>query len=90
MRGVALGSIRTRVERLASGWPTSSEPLFVHWIQPYEQCPSCAADLDGYAQAAAWARAVEGLAPGAPPPALVFYGTDELTTCPRSRVALAS
>ena len=81
MRGSSLSTIRTRVDRLVTAWPSSPETTFVHWVHPYEQCPSCTADLAAYAQAAALAQAVEGHAPGARPPRLVFY--DALTTCPR-------
>ena len=71
-----------------SAWPTSPEPLFVHWAGQYERCPSCAADLDAYAQATALAEAVDGRAPGELPPTVVFYSTDDLTTCPRCHAAL--
>ena len=64
MRGVSLGSVRARVERLASVWPTAREPTFVCWELSSERCPSCAADLEAYAQATALATAVEGRPPG--------------------------
>ena len=69
----SLETIRARVDRLASAWPTERGPLFVHWAHPIERCPSCAADLDAYAQATALAEAVAGHAPGEPPAPVVFY-----------------
>ena len=41
---MALGSIRTRVERLASAWPPSPETVFVCMEQSDERCPACAYD----------------------------------------------
>jgi hypothetical protein len=41
----SLGSIRARVERLASAWPTSPQTTFVSWVPPIERCPACACDL---------------------------------------------
>ena len=90
MRGSSLSAIRARVERLVSAWPSSPEPLFVSWVPPYERCPCCAADLEAHAQAAAFAEAVEGHAPREPPPKLVFYSIDELTTCPQCGTPLPS
>jgi hypothetical protein len=86
----SLGTTRARVERLASICPPSSGPLFVHWVDRYERCPSCAADLEAPAQARALAEAVAARAAGDPPPTIVWYSTDELTTCPRCRAALPS
>jgi len=86
----SLGSIRARVERLASVWPTSRETVFIGWVLAHERCPSCAADLVAPAQAAALAKAVEGRDPRDLPPPLVFYSTDELTTCPRCGAPLPS
>ena len=37
----SLGTIRARVERLASVWPTSPETTFITWIPPFTRCPSC-------------------------------------------------
>ena len=90
MRSVSLGTIRSRVERLASAWPSSPETMFVHWVDRYERCPFCAADLEAPAQAMAMAEAVAARAPGDPPPTLVFYSTDDLTACPQCGVALVS
>lgn len=90
MRGSSLSAIRARVERLAVAWPSSPKPVFVHWVDRYERCPSCAADLEAHAQATALAEAVDARAPGAPPPTLVFYSTDDLTTCPQCGAPLPS
>ena len=89
MRGLSLGSIRARVER-PSACPTAPEPLFVHWVDRYERCPSCAVDLDAYAQATALAEAVADHAPGELPSKVVSYSTEELTTCPRCDATLRS
>ena len=86
----SLGTIRARVERLASAWPMPSETVFVSWVSPYERCPACGCDLDGAAQAAALAQAVEGRDPRDLPPPVVFYAIDELTTCPRCGARLPS
>ena len=58
MRSMALGSIRTRVERLTAAWPTSPGTTFVHWMDLIERCPACGGDLAAHAQAAALAKAV--------------------------------
>ena len=79
----SLGSIRARVERLASTWPTSPHTTFVSWIQSIERCPVCGCDLKAHAQAKALAAAVKGRDPRELPPRLVWYSTDDLTTCPR-------
>ena len=84
----SLGSIRARVERLASGWPMSPGTTFVRGLDPLERCPVCGCDLDAPAQAAALAKAVAGRDPRDLPPPLVFYATDELTTCPRCGATL--
>jgi hypothetical protein len=86
----SLGSIRARVERLASDWPMSPETVFVSWVHPIERCPVCSCDLVAHAQAAALAKAVEGRDPRDLPPPLVWYSTDELTTCPRCGAPLPS
>ena len=86
----SLGTIRARVERLASTSPPSPETLFLHWVDRYERCPSCAADLAAHAQARALAAAVAGQRPGNPPPTIVWYSTDDLTTCPRCGATLSS
>jgi hypothetical protein len=86
MRGSSLSTIRTRIERLASGWPSSPESEFVSWVHLYERCPRCAADLEAHAQAAALAAAVEGLVLGEFPPRLIWV--EELTTCPQCGAAL--
>ena len=82
----SLGSIRARVDRLASAWPTSRETTFIHWMDLIERCPACACDLVAYAQAAALAKAVEGRAPRDLPPPLVWI--ENLATCPRCGAAL--
>jgi hypothetical protein len=84
----SLGTIRPRVERLASDWPTSPETTFVSWMHPIERCPAC--DLVAHAQTAALAEAVEGRDPRDLPPPLVFFWTGDLTTCPRCGAPLPS
>jgi hypothetical protein len=78
----SLGTIRTRVERLSGSLP-SPTPLIIHEQFRYERCPACGAELDAHAQATALAAAVAGQRPDDPPPAVVWYSTDALTTCPR-------
>ncbi len=78
----SLGTIRARVERLAAVSLPSSATLFVCWQDWHRQCPACAADLAVHAQATALAAAVAGQRPGDPPPTIVWYSTDDLTTCP--------
>lgn len=86
----SLGSIRARVERLASTWPTSPETVFVSWIHPFERCPACACDLVAHAQAAALADAVNGRDPCDRPPPLAFFWTGDLTTCPHCGAPIPS
>jgi NADH pyrophosphatase NudC (nudix superfamily) len=78
----SLGTIRARVDRLASILPTSGEPLIVHWVHRHTRCPACGADLEGHAEALALAaaRADQG--------AQVFYWADDLATCPRCGATL--
>jgi hypothetical protein len=83
----SLGSIRARVERLASAWPTAREPMIIHWELWGEPCPSCGADLDGLAEAQALAEASADRARGA---ARMFYWVEDLTTCPRCGAPLPS
>ena len=86
----SLGTIRARVDRLASAWPLPSATVFVSWVSPYERCPACGCDLDGAAQAAALAQAVEGRDPRDLPPTFVFYDIGDLTTCPQCGAPLPS
>jgi rubredoxin len=86
----SLGSIRARVERLASAWPTSPNTTFISWISPDTRCPFCNCDLEAHAQAAALAEAVKGRDPRELPPRVVFFAIDELTTCPRCGAMLQS
>jgi len=81
----SLGTIRARVERLASLGPPSSAPLIIHWKCRDERCPSCGADLAAHAEARAVA---EGRADRARDEARVCYWADELTTCPRCGATL--
>jgi hypothetical protein len=79
----SFGTIRTRVERLASAvLPSSPAPLFVCMEVWTTRCPSCAADLAAHARATALADAVARQRPGDPPPSLVCYSTTDLTACP--------
>ena len=39
----SLGSIRARVERLASAWPMPSETAFISWVSPTSGAPPAAA-----------------------------------------------
>ena len=89
MRSMSLGSIRTRVERLTSGWPPSPTTTFVCMELSAERCPSCAYDLKARARAQALAAAV-ARDPGGLPPPLVCYVPEHLTTCPRCGATLPS
>ena len=83
MRGLSLGSIRARVERLVSArLPAPAPapvPLIIHWKLTDEPCPACGADLTAPAEAQAVAEASAKRARG---DARVIYFADELTTCP--------
>jgi hypothetical protein len=82
----SLGTIRTRLERLASTWPTSEEgPQVIHEQFQYERCPACSADLEAHARALAVAAARADRARGVVPPVSQY---DELTTCPRCDATL--
>ena len=76
----SLGSIRARVERLASDWLPPPETVFIGWVLSHERSPSCGANLKPHAQAAALARAVERRDPRDLPPPWVWV--DDLLTCP--------
>ena len=84
----SLGTIRVRVERLASVCLPSPEMLFLHWVHRYERCPGCAADLAAHARETALAAALARQTPGDPPPSMVFFSTDALLTCPFCGAAL--
>ena len=53
----SLGTIRARVERLASIGLPSWEPLIISWKYRHTRCPACGADLEGHAEALALAEA---------------------------------
>ena len=77
----SLGTIRTRVERLASAClPAPEPPIIIHEQFRYERCPACGAELTAHAQALAVAAARADRARGVVPP---VFQDDELTTCPR-------
>ncbi len=84
----SLTTIRSRVERLTSGWPTSPETFLISRQGGNTRCPACDADLKDHAAETALAVAVAGQRPGNPPPRGVWYSTDELTACPRCDAAL--
>ena len=81
----SLGTIRTRVERLASVCLAAPEPVIIHWELWEEPCPSCGADLDDLAGAQALAEVSADRARGAN---RMFYWTADLTTCPRCHARL--
>ena len=54
----SLGTIRARVKRLASDWPSSLETTFIHWMHPIERCPACSCDLVTHTREVALAAAV--------------------------------
>jgi hypothetical protein len=85
MRGFSLGSLRTRVERLASVCLAAPEPepMLVHWHWP-DDCPSCGAELLTHAKAQVEADARRAAA-AQPPPRVVW---SSLTACPRCGAAL--
>jgi hypothetical protein len=85
----SLGSIRARVERLASAWPPSPETVFVCLELADERCPSRTYDLKAHARAQVLAAAV-ARDPGGLPPPLVCYVPEHLTTCPRYGATLPS
>jgi hypothetical protein len=86
----SLGTIRARVERLASDCLSSPETVFVCWQDRYKQCPACAFDLDAHARETALAAAVARPWPGDDPPGMLFYSTDVLTSCPHCHAPLPS
>ena len=83
----SLRTIRTRVERLASVYPTSDDdPLIVHWKDFCQRCPACDADLAADAEARAVAEASAARAGGGA--AQVFYWAETLAPCPRCHARL--
>ena len=51
------GTIRARVERLASVGLPGSEPMIISWKFRNARCPACGADVEGHAKALALAEA---------------------------------
>ena len=82
----SLGSVRSRVERLASVCLPAPEPMIIHWELWEAPCPSCRADLDGLATAQAEAEIRADRARGA---VRTFYWPADLTTCPRCHAPLS-
>jgi ribosomal protein L37E len=82
----SLGSIRARVERLASACAPSPETVFICHEQSVERCPACNYDLMAHARAAAWVEAVKGR--DRPPP--FVHVLPEHLTCPRCGATLPS
>ena len=83
------GTIRARVERKSSAWPTSTETQFFSWLHPIERCPVCACDLVTHTREAALAQAVEGRDTRDLPPPMVFFWVGELERCPRCGLTLS-
>ena len=85
MRRASLHAIRSRVQRLAQACGSADEQrLVIHWMNPYDNCPSCGYDLDGHAfkQAVVEAEARDG--PDPPPNRVVFYWWPKsLKACPQ-------
>ena len=79
-----LQAIRSRVERLAEACGADKENVVViHWMQPYDNCPSCGYNLDGHARDEALAKAREADRPETPGRGVVFYWWPrDLSTCP--------
>ena len=79
----SLGTIRARVERLASTSLSLPTTMFVCSEEWYRQCPACAFDLDAHAREAALTEAVARRRPAGPSPSLVCYSTTDMLTCPQ-------
>jgi hypothetical protein len=72
------------VDRLAEATGADDEDvLIVHWLQPYDNCPSCGYNLDAHARDEALAKAREANASDAPARGVVFYWWPRsLSSCP--------
>lgn len=90
MKRASLPAIRSRVERLAREYDADAEEtLIIHWLQPYDNCPTCGYDLDAHArdETVESARREEG--PDAPTPRVLFYWWPRmLGACPRCGATL--
>jgi hypothetical protein len=86
----SLGTIRARVEQLASAWPTSPETLFVHWGGSVRAVPVLWVRSEGPRAGGGVGRGCRRSRAERTPADLVFYSTDELTTCPRCGATLPS
>ena len=82
----SLGSIRARVERLASACRRRRKRCSSATNSRYERCPACNYDLMAHARAAAWVEAVKGR--DRPPP--FVHVLPEHLTCPRCGATLPS
>jgi hypothetical protein len=81
----SLQAIRSRVERLAEACGGDREDvLVIHWMQPYDNCPSCGYNLDGHARDEALAKARDEAGPETPIRGIVFYWWPRsLSKCPK-------
>jgi len=62
-----LRAIRSRVERLENACGMNDEEvLFIHWRNPYDNCPGCGYDLDTHASELALEKAKQADGPDAP------------------------
>jgi hypothetical protein len=84
----SLGTVRARVERLASVYPTAEEePLFIiRWKDFRQRCPACGADLE--ALAAVQVRAEASAARARGDRVQMSYWPDTLPSCPRCGATL--
>ena len=88
MRGPSLRTIRNRVDRLSAECQVHREPIFLHWMDGYEQCPSCGYDLGAHSRAAALAGVQDDCGLGVPAPTFIWYSLSNLATCPACKAGL--
>jgi hypothetical protein len=90
VRGSTLRAAWTRVTRLTAAYQVDRQPetIFIRWAHPYDRCPACGYDLDAHSRAAAVAEAQAADGAGAPPRRVIFYGVDDLESCPTCGVIM--
>ena len=85
----SLGTIRARVDRLAAAWPRAGDGVRLVGVA-VRAVPRVRLRFGGSREGGSVGEAVAGRDPRDLPPPVVFFSTDELTTCPRCGAPLPS
>jgi uncharacterized protein (DUF983 family) len=90
MKRATLPAIRSRLDRLAREFGADAEAtLVIHWLQPYDNCPTCGYDLDAHArdETVERARRKDGVEAGARR-VLFYWWPQMLGACPHCGASL--